>query len=160
MKSGKNYLLICLCCLTVVFLACGEDECGGDEIVYNAYYEASLYPEDFDFYARENLSGECGEKFLSCIEEMKFTLAESFARVTEHCSGLPPEYRDECYDVDEAAIMIFLDSMAAVVRGEASFGETFSGLGALAGKYMFGTEFWISMQEMILTVYKPVLVCD
>ncbi len=144
--------------LGLSILACGCSS-HNSEIVYKAFYAASLYPEQFDTYVAIELSGSADE-FLACATEVQIKLAEQFVKVTEHCAGLPPEYRRACRDVDEVKVALMIDAMAAVVRGEARYSDTMSGAGALMGKQLIGADQWVQLQKTVVPIFKSVLVCD
>ena len=156
MKAFRSSAAVFLLCISIIACGCS----GGDsEIVYRAYYAASLYPERFDAYAAAELAGSA-EEFLNCAAEVRMNLSEQFVKTTEHCDGLPPEYQAACRDVDEVKVAMVIDAMAAVVRGEKKYTDTMPGVAAVMGKQVLGENQWIQIQQAVVPVFRPALVCD
>lgn len=156
MKARIPYRSFLFCSLLLLLASC----CGGDnEIVYDAFYSASLFPERFDEYVRGNLV-DSSDEFLEGVAMVKRELARRFQEINEVIEKMPPEHQDACRDVDEVKLAIMLDSMSAVVRGETSYSGTITGGAAMMAKQAVGTEQWLALQQIVAPTFKPVLLCD
>ena len=157
-KSQRLLLLGVASLLSILLLSlsCARKDA---ELVYRAYEYASVYPEAFDNYAIEHLFSRADE-FASCAAQVREVLAEQFARVTEHCTNLDPEYRDACFDVDETRVAIMLDAMVATARQQTLYTQTLSGQAAVMGKPILGAGNWERIQRQLAPVFRPALLCN
>ncbi len=146
--------------LGLVFLLAGTSCAKKDaELVYRAYEFASVYPEAFDTYAIENLFARA-EEFESCAARVRTGLAHGFARVTEDCNRLEPEYQEACNDVDETRVASMLEAMVATARQQALYAQSAPGQAAVMGKQLLGAGPWERAQRQLAPVLQPLLICD
>ena len=127
------------------------------EIVFRAYAHAVLQPEKFDDYARSELSPHSDE-FFDCLADVQESLVESYQDAVAHCGTLPPQYQDGCYQTDFGMMSGSLSTIAAVVRGKASWPRTIYGVSAITGKNFLG-DFYLNIQRAALEIYYPALTC-
>ena len=161
MKGNIRYFIRLTGAVAVVSILLATASCTGKdaELVYRAYEYASIYPEAFDEYAIENLFARADE-FESCAAQVRTDLAGSFARVTQGCNSLEPEYQAACNDVDQTRIASMLEAMVATARQQTLYAQSAPGQAAVMGKQVLGAGPWEKTQRQLVPVFRPVLVCD
>ena len=135
--TGKCYGIYVLTLLFVFISGC----CAKREIksFYEAYYNAMVWPENFDAYAQ---SHDFNKDFFSCLGEARDEISKIVQERAEICDmHVDPEWRAQCYEeIDEIALLTAINSIEAVTRHGTPFEETATGFALLLVKQVFGAE--------------------
>ena len=129
--------------------------------VYRVYYQAMVYPEEFDSYVQSNMS-DFDDRFFSCMQEARGRIAEIVAERSEICDQhADPEWRQACYDeIDEVAIGINLHDIESVIKEGIPFMDTPTGFALLLIKELIGQEDFEDLQKSIMPVFEDYFRCE
>jgi hypothetical protein len=104
------------------------------DVLLNAYYQASRYPDGFDSYVARTPALKT-EEFRRCWVSAKLRLVTRWHQDTKYCDRLPEiGQRIKCKDTNDLKASNVLDDIGAATRQEALYTETVTGRAAVVAR--------------------------
>lgn len=159
-KFKFTYLLLIL----FIFSAC-RDECTTSYALYNAYYQAVIYPESFDEYVQNNKT-DFTDDIYECIDEKSRSISDKVKEERQFCDEAHVQGSDfwnDCYDdIDQAYGGIYnaLEAIKQVAQNGKSYEQTEFGLYMILGKNMMEQGEWVSLMGQLIPETKEYLKCE
>lgn len=130
-------------------------------LVYEVYYQAIVYPENFDTYIEDNKS-KFDDDFFSCLDNRRSFFLNAAANHYEFCDEFAdPDISRQCYqDNEPAKIMNTLDTINEVINIGTLFNNTFMGSTLIMLKETLGSQDWEQLQKSVVPEYRKFLLCE
>ena len=123
-----------------VFLFCcliGKQGYSGEYVVvYDLYYQLTLYPESADNVIQENRK-LFDERFWRCLSIVEQRAKDAFVKHQAMCQQLvDPRSRQQCEAENEAGkVWMWVQSLRIAISGRARWSETAVGQASIMGKH-------------------------
>lgn len=160
----KNIQICLLLFIVSCCLGC-TPRCEDIKILYETYYQAGVYPEQFDNYVQNN-KAKFNNDFFSCLDEKRDDVAKNIEEEYELCDRAHTqgsEFWHQCYDdVDQqwGGIYGVLAAITEVTRNNKSFVQTDYGLYLILVKQEMGANDYESMMKQLAPTIEEFLTCE
>ena len=161
----KNIQLFLVGFFVICHLGCGR-ECEDIKILYETYYQAVVYPEQYDNYVQNN-KVKFNKDFFSCLDEKRDDVAKTIEEEYEICDRAHTQGSDfwhQCYDdvaQQYGGFYGILTAITEVTRYNKSFEQTVYGAYLIySKKYMMGESDYESLMRQIVPTLEASLTCE
>lgn len=150
--------------LIICYVCCGK-VCRDIKTLYEAYYQAVVYPERFDNYVQNN-QNDFDEDFFSCLDEKRDEIERAIDERQELCDQTyigGSEFWHQCYDeVDQEYAGLFgvLNAINEVTRYNESFEQTVDGAQLIVLKQLMGISDWENTMISLVPTVEEILMCE
>lgn len=149
-----------------LFLSFGcKEECVTSYTLYEAYYQAVIYPENFDNYVQDNQMN-FDDDFFNCLNDKKQDISDQIKKEQKLCDQAHVQGSDfwhDCYDeIDQEYVGTYnaLIAIYEVAKNQKSFNQTDFGIYAIFGKNLIGKSEWENLMSQAVPANMELLECE
>ena len=157
--SGLSFIII----LNLFCTGCGKD-CHTIETLYDTYYEAVVYPENFNEYVQNNRD-QFNDDFFYCLDEKRNWAQKKIEEGYKICDETfvqGDDFWHQCYDdVDQeyGGYLGVLNAINQVTRNNVPFEQTEGAL-LILSKQTIGFEEYESLMSQTIMASKKTHFCE
>lgn len=163
LKLIATYRSVVLIFIVLIFFSC-KDECNTSYSLYEAYYQAVIFPENFDGYVQNNTIN-FNEDFYDCLNDKRQNIEDKIIEEQQFCDEAHEQGSDfwhDCYDdIDQTYGGMYnaLGAIKEVTNNGKSYESTSFGFTMMLGKNMMGQSDWEYLMGTLIPDTREFLKC-
>ena len=148
---------VLVCCLVSAHVDAQQEY----TVVYELYYQLTLYPENADELIRRNQTA-FDSRFHSCLNVVQERAAQASRRHIAYCNQITdPHARSRCIQNDEGRkFWTWCRTLRSVARGEVRWSDTLQAQAAFVAKQALGAEMYEQIVRSTVPKWRSMLVCQ